>query len=278
MSKAPKEKMKEAFQTTVAKLVQDMSLLMHGAGDVQPKEVNPATAMLVAALTTHYIEKLVEAAIDAHKMSRDNSTVRKDPLLPPPPFQKSLQPQVPPPPKSVPETSHSQKRRSRSNVQYWDEPLPGPRIAGRVTMPNKDDNDDEPHQDKWVGIAGVDLFYNQTRNAYVQGPAVLSTQSFIFPLCHDTYTYGRILEQQSFKKALEPVLVDRVVTETVQAEGQQHHAKARKKKKRKRQRESMGNTSDPEEDDGDVSADDEYEKEIPMWPGLDSLLPFDSER
>lgn len=257
-----------------------MPMLMHGAGDVQPKDVNPDTAVLVAALTTHYIEKLVEAAIDAHQMSRDNSAVRKEPLLPPPAFQKSLQPPIPPPPETSRhanvENDHSRKRKRRSNVQYWDEPLPEPKIAGQDKAQNTDIDDYE--EDKWVGLAGVDLFYNRTRSAYVQGPAVLSTQSFIFPVCHDTYMYGRIIEQQTFKKSLEPVLIDRVVTETVQAEGQQRHARALKKKKRQRDKDSSGNTSDPEEEDGDLSVDEEDEKDIPVWPGLESLIPFYSER
>lgn len=286
MSRTPKEKLNEKFQSTVAKLAQDMPLLMHGAGDVQSKEVNPDTAMLVAALTTHYIEKLVEAAIDAHQMSRDNRIVREDPLLPPPAYRKSLQPPFPPPPESSQynsissnknedeENKQSRKRKYRSTIQYWDEPLPEPKIAGQETISKKNEND-EVEEDKWVGLAGVDLFYNRTRSAYVQGPAVLSTQSFIFPVCHDTYTYGRILEQQAFKQSLEPVLFDPIVTELIQVEGQQQHArKTKKKKKSPEKKSSNGDVSDPEEDDGDASVDEETEKDIPEWPGLEGLIPF----
>ncbi len=282
----PKEKLNQAFQSTVAKLVQDMPLLMHGAGDVVPNEVNPDTAALLAALTTHYMEQLVEAAIDAHQMSRDNNTVRKDPHLPARSFPKSLQPPSPPPPEAVfPPYPHNigdkhttNKRKRRSIIQYWDEPLPEPKIGDETV------NHESPPEDldTWVGLAGVDFFHDRTRIAYVQAPAALTTQSFIFPLCHDTYIYGRIVEQQAFKQSLEPVLVDRVVMEMVQTEGQQQHARAQKKnkmgannnKKKQQEKDNSGNASDPEDEDGDLSVDDEEEKDIPTWPGLDSLIPF----
>ncbi|GAX12237.1 hypothetical protein FisN_1Hh167 [Fistulifera solaris] len=277
----PKEKLNQAFQSTVAKLVQDMPLLMHGAGDVMPNEVNPDTTALLAALTTHYMEQLVEAAIDAHQMSRHNNT--QDPSLPPGSFRKSLLPPLPSPPEpAFPRHPHNSfdthtthKRKRRSTIQYWDEPLPEPKIG--------DENHETPppeDADTWVGLAGVDFFHDRTRMAYVQAPAALTTQSFIFPLCHDTYTYGRIVEQQAFQQSLEPVLVDRVVMEMVQAEGQQQHARALKKNKtgvnnkKKKQVEKDGNASDPDDEDGDLSVDEEEEKDIPTWPGLDSLILF----
>ncbi|GAX21331.1 hypothetical protein FisN_1Lh167 [Fistulifera solaris] len=265
-----------------------MPLLMHGAGDVVPNEVNPDTAALLAALTTHYMEQLVQAAIDAHQMSRDNNS--KDPSLPPRSLQKSLQPPLPSPPEPVfprhlynsldNQTTHKRKR--RSTIQYWDEPLPEPKI-GDETVRNESSSSSSPPEDAdtWVGLAGVDFFHDRTRMAYVQAPAALTTQSFIFPLCHDTYTYGRIVEQQAFKQSLEPVLVDRVVMEMVQAEGQQQHARALKKNKtgannnkKKNHQEKDGNASDPEDEDGDLSVDEEEEKDIPTWPGLDSIIPF----
>lgn len=291
MSETPKEKLNKTFQSTVAKLAQDMPLLMHGAGDVLPNEVHPDTAGLLAALTTHYIEQLVVAAIDAHQMARDNNSIRKEPWLPPPAFQKSLQPSIPSPPEPVlpphqrhhgdkqkQQQHHTRKRKLRSVAQYWDEPLPEPKIVTGEVMTDSTKKDEQKEDvDQWVGVAGVDLFHDRTRSAYVQAPAALSTQSFVFPLCHDTYTYGRIVEQQTFKQhSLEPVLVDRVVMEMVQAEGQQKHAKALKAKanKKKKPRDGSGNVSDPEDDDGDVSVDDEDENDIPMWPGLDSLISF----
>lgn len=111
----------------------------------------------------------------------------KEPWLPPPAFQNSLQPPTLSP------SSLASSQRQTSVAQCWDEPLPEPKImAGEFIQERR-------LTARRCGPVGrccdVDLFRNRTRSAYVQPSAALSTQSFIAPLCHDTYTYGRIVEQ-----------------------------------------------------------------------------------
>lgn len=299
----PKEQFKHAFQETEATLAKDMPLLLHGSGDVDPSQVNPATARLLAALTAEYIQKLVDAAIDSHQMLRDSllgSVTTAPPALPPPVFIRKRQPSIPTPPTPTPfiaTDSHSNSstaattstlldshnladKRKRHCEEFWDEPLPVPKIK----RPNEDKTTASADlaPDQWVGVAGVDFLEQRARTAYVQGPTYLTTQSFIFPLCHDVFTYGRILEVQTARRTLASLLVDPVVTDLVRVEGKKQQQQHQKQKKKTGSSQypmggTSGTTSDPEDDDNGEeyeSADEDGPLHESSWPGLDDLLPF----
>lgn len=287
-SASPREMFNTAFQEAVTSFARDMPQLMHGAGDVDPSHVQPETAQLVAALTAQYLQKLTQAALESHEMLHDGDGKSSTSYpLPPPPFPHSRQPQRPRSPtgaelvaaptsttkkdsKKNDKTSHLSpapfpEKKKKRKERGWDEPLPEPKIrnaAGATATATNTTNklpalpppDEKVHVDEWVGAAGVDLLEHRARSVYVQG--VLNTSSFIFPLCHDVYTYNRITEAQSFKRSLKPLLIDPVVTELVRVE-------TKKKKDR---------TSDPEEED--EASEEEDQGEVPMWPGLEDLLPI----
>jgi hypothetical protein len=266
----PSSRLKEAFAKAVASISRDMPVLMHGSGDVSPSEVNPATAELLSALTAQYIGTLVDAAIDSHDMLRDSQPDL--PLVPPPCFSRSRKPPIPPaPPDTTGNSSSSyrkQRKRKRATDEFWDDPLPEPKIRGITPAKKKGgDNDDEVHVDEWVGAAGVDMVESRARSAFVRGNAALSTQSFIFPICHDVYAYGRVTEVQAASRVVAPLLLDPVLMNMVRTEGKLKHAALPSKKKA-----TTGNTSDPE-DDVEENADDDEEEELSAWPGIESLLP-----
>lgn len=238
---------KKIFSETVTELAVDMPLLMHGAGDAgAPHEVSPQSASLVAALTTEYISQLVDAALDSQSMYADGKPLR----IPPPPLLKPLSPAVP---------TNDQKRKSTTE-EYWDDPDP-PKVR-LATTSHRTTGDCTTSSSEWVGVAGVDFFRPTRRAAYVQAPCdALTTQSFIFPICHDVYAYGRVMEVQAAKRSLEPVLLDSVWMETVRMEG----GISKKKKKTK--------TDDPEDDEDDEEVEEEEDENGPSWPGLESILP-----
>lgn len=257
----------------VSSISRDMPVIMHGSGDVAASEVNPATAELLSALTAQYIGNLVDAAIDSHDMLRDSEPDL--PLVPPPCFSRSRKPPIPPPPvennsnsNSAGSTSNRKHcKRHRATDEFWDEPLPEPKIrGGRKPAKKKGGDDDEVNVDEWVGAAGVDLWEeSRARAAFVRGNAALSTHSFIFPICHDVYAYGRVTEVQAASRAVAPLLLDPVLMDMVQTEGKLKHAPTSKKK-------APGNTSDPEEDD-EENPDDDEDEQVSAWPGVESLLP-----
>jgi len=351
----PREKLNAAFAKAVAGIRADIPYLMHGAGDVHQTQVNPDTANLVATLTVQYMEKLVDAALDAHFLLRDSVARTAPPPLPPAALRRSRQPPIPSPPvdddqdgngfgdhsfgyakirrdedddeddddaengAGYSRMSGSRKRPRRAlanNVDYWDDPLPPPKIkkpkstATAATAPkpsarlerqsSSSGEDVDPtgaktsssvHVDAWVGVAGVDLGEQRARAAYVQGPACLSTPAFLFPLCHDVYTYGRISEAQTWKRStLTPLLLDPVVTDMVQIEGKAHYQGKNKKKKNQAKKNAAaaanaasgagsdaaggggGNVSDPEDEDGEASTEED-EMDVANWPGLEDITP-----
>ena len=81
----------------------DMPLLMHGSGNVAPSQVNADTVAILSELTVQYISQLVDAVVDAHDLLTDGTGG----VLPPPNMRK-------------------QKLMERTN--YWDKPLPEPKI------------------------------------------------------------------------------------------------------------------------------------------------------
>jgi hypothetical protein len=388
----------DMYSETIAAISNEMPLLMHGAGDVVPDEVDPATAKLLSALTVQYISRFVDAAIDSREMLLDhqhlfypkrkkiskkrklqqqqasdtnksgtnpstntstlgtggggnhgsNGTklytrmIRPDPPLPPPSYYHSRRPDIPPPPDvdddtkdkiqkngtnggvgigsnklgsfdktkiSIPrylqEASKAldKKRKRLHNVDYWDEPLPEPKIKNKNVVVSTGQHHtpqsrlsvaatDNIHVDEWVGAAGVDLFEHRCRAAYVRGTAAITTQSFIFPICHDVYTYGRIRELQTAKRTAfnsGTILQDTSLMDVIRTEGRNFLKRNKKKKQLKgkasksksnNERSTSGGTSDPDDDDennddsdSDMSNDGEG-PEGPMWPGLEGLLPI----
>lgn len=278
----------ESFASTVETFSREtMPLLLHGSGDVLPSDVNPATAHLVAALTTQYISNLVDAALDSQQILCDHNR-NAEFLLPPPVFARNRLPPKPAPlptvaPHGDGRSSAAPNRKRRAGDEFWDEPLPEPKIRNKSTSSNNGSTSSSrrqvgqataPSPGEWVGVAGVDFFEtSRCREAYVRGPsAALTTQSFVFPICHDVYLYGRVTEMQAAKRSLlQPVLLDPVVQEMVRTEGSKP-----KKKKKKKDTKPTENTSDPEDEDEEQDNDEaeEDEKDGPVWPGLDGIIPL----
>ncbi|KAL3918561.1 MAG: hypothetical protein SGILL_004177 [Bacillariaceae sp.] len=190
------------------------------------------------------------------------------------------------------------KRRKR-NVDYFDEPLPEPKIknnnrgatAAAPTTTNKD-IDGVPIGD-WVGVAGVDFFEEtRARSAHVAPPHAIGTQSFIFPVCHDSALYGKILDVQgAARRSLEPVLANATIRDVIRTEAALQGAGALRKRRRDKKSKlassssrgrTKGGGDDDDDDEDDVLDEDEDEPEATdsededtgaVWPGLDELLP-----
>lgn len=116
---------------------------MHGSGDVLPHQVNPDTSRLISELTVGYIRNLVDAALDAQVLLAGGPSN----VTPPPPlYPRSRQPPMPAPPFSSFHTKQGddylydgnsktglwKKRPRRPDVEWWDEPLPEPKIIKRA--------------------------------------------------------------------------------------------------------------------------------------------------
>lgn len=248
----------QAFADAVAAIAPDMPLLLHGSGDVPPNEVNPETAKLVAELTVQYISDLVNAAVDAHDVLTDGAGG----FLPPPPFPNKRKM----PPRSS--TDALANKRQRKTQEYWDEPLREPKIRSETF---EESNDTKTiNSDEWVGLAGVDFFEDaRSRRVHVSAPSTIGIQSFIFPVCHDAALYGRVMEIQAARRNIAPVLMDTVWLETMAAEG----GRLRSSNKNKRSATPANDTENVEEED-EENAEEEI---LPMWPGLESLLPIHRE-
>ena len=295
-----------AYDEIVGALSKDMPMVMHGSGDVVPWETNPESKMLLSQLTANYISNLVEAAVDAHEILNGG---HRPPLPPPPPPFKNekREPPLPAPyewPLSTqtaaaksaaakkkaagkandqPTNPENLKRRKR-NIDYWDEPLPDPKIKNKAkpTPPATDkDIDGVPIAD-WVGVAGVDFFEDsRARSAHVAQPHAIGTQNFIFPVCHDSALYGKILDVQGARRSMEPVLANATIQNVIRNEGALQGVGALRKRRRdKKQSASRKKGGDNDEDDEDDAADDEPEATDSededtgaAWPGLDELLP-----
>ena len=301
---SPRERLQEAFDKAVASISQDIALVMHSSGDVLPPD--PQTVQLVSALTVQYMGRLVDAALDAREILHPE--LHADGGIPP----------LPPPP--LPHKNHRAAPKRRRE-DYWDEPLPEPKIRSRSSGKAGDSASAQQQQQKttadrstttaaadaaasaeppapeeWVGAAGVDLFeHSRARAAYVRG---IGSQQFMFPVCHDSYVYGRIREVQAARlSAVAPLLRDPALHETVQTEGRSLLAREREQQRRLRKTggggtkpsgkagkagkagrkrdgdAAVGNASDPEDDDDSEGSKSEDEGEGPEWPGLEKLLP-----
>jgi len=303
-----------AFKEAVAALSRDMPILMHGSGDVLPSEVNSDTVQLLSELTVRYISNLVDAAIDAQQLLAGGH-VKKPP---PPRYPRSRQPRLPSAPEEpkneqpamAPTTASKKgssafasdiikamvlkKRPLYPDVDYWDEPLPEPKIVRKKAKPAHDrdtasavtafnqpvnaDEDEESkpvHIDHWVGAAGVDLWeQSRSRAAYVRMPDALGVQCFIFPICHDGFLYGKVMQVQASRRAIVPVLTDSVLMDLVRTEGALRHAPRRRRTKVRNKKESSGDADVEEDDDDEGDDDDNLEQENgAAWPGMEYLLP-----
>jgi hypothetical protein len=269
-----------------------MRVLMHGAGDVIPTEIEASTCHLVSTLTVQYITKLVDAALDAQAMLRDGAIEKKvttssrkrskrsemtttasslPPWLPPPPHLSTKKRRqfelVPPPFKSrSPGNSRSE--------EFWDEPLPEPVIKGKTPRTAAARNE----HDCWVGALGVDIQENLVRSVYAGAvPAVtigsshsshasigaLGPQALVFPICHDPYAFGRVTEMLAASQSVASLLVDPVV-DTILAEGQRPKRRRlghKKSRKDAAKSEKKKTDSENEEDDEDEDSDEEEEED-----------------
>ena len=260
------ESNRKAFAEAVAAIAPDMPLLMHGSGDVSPSEVNPETAALVSELTVQYIAELVDAAIDAHDILTDGAGG----MLPPPALANKRKPHRPPSP-----ASGKKRKAKKADTDYWDEPLPEPKIRSETAAETNDVStalqeaeDKTVDADEWVGVAGVDFWEtSRSRKAHVATPSAIGTQCFIFPICHDSGLHGRVMEVQAARRNIAPVLMDSVWLEMVNAEG------GRLRKRPAAATNEAENLEDAEDEDED-NAEEEL---LPTWPGLESLLPIHRE-
>lgn len=264
-----KERLQKAFDKAVEAVSNDIPLMMHSVGDSLTPD--PDTVRLVSALTVQYMGRLVDAALDAREIFHPDIHEGTIPPLPPPPLDNH---------RAAPK---------RKREQFWDDPLPKPKIRSRETpKPTTEDVKDNEAQE-WVGLAGVDLWeQSRARAAYVRG---ITSHQFIFPLCHDSYLYGRIRGVQAKKMAeFGPLLQDTVVQDTVQTEGQllyrqtQQQRRLRRtnanpnkksKKEEKAKKDESEINSDPEDDDEDSDTGDKSDDEGdgPRFPGMEAFLP-----
>lgn len=244
----------KAFREAVAALAPDMPLLMHGSSDVAPTEVNPETAALVTELTVKYIAELVDAAVDAHDILTDGAGG----VLPPPAVANKRKPPHPASP------STENRKRKKADTDYWDEPLPEPKIRSESSAQSESK---QVTADEWVGLAGVDFWEDaRSRKAHVAAPSSISTQCFIFPICHDAGLYGRVMEVQAARRNIAPELMDSVTLDLVTAEGGRLGSSSRKR---------QTNAANGEADEAETEDEENAEEELlPTWPGLESLLPI----
>jgi hypothetical protein len=332
----PNQISQDAYNEIVDALSKDMPIIMHGSGDV--KEVNPDTQMLLSRLTADYISNLVEAAVDAHAILNGGQRPPLPPP-PPPAKKKRKEPPLPAPyiwpadvlagvsttGSSKSSTAASKKKSANSNknnstdinsvsgtnmdpnlrgrrqrdVDYWDEPLPEPKIKNK---PPPSPSEEERRRQKeglpqekvidgvkisdWVGVAGIDFFADsRARRAHVAMPAAIGTQSFLFPVCHDAALYGKILDIQSARRSLEPLLANATIRDVVRNESGSLRKRRRETNKRKPKSNSggdgggteagaaSGEDDDEVEDDEREATDSEDDEMGAAWPGLEELLP-----
>lgn len=284
MSNHATETHERAFSQVVEALSKDVPLLLHGSGDVTPSQVNPETVRLVSCLTVQFIEKLVDASLDAHFTFLNNPETFR---IPPPSFTKHRMPNKPPPFSITHEhifkdfagvkdetdgnddEDFIRKKRPQKRLreEYWDDELPQPKIRqqpgkeGQNSITTKPPNatiDQQPAKvpmEEWVGVVGVDFRETSIRKAHVKN--AISTPSFVFPICHDTYAYNRVREIQAAKRTLDPLLQDSTINEMILTEGRVRKFFDEKKKE-----------DDPEEEDDRLD-----ENGGPRWPGLEYILP-----
>lgn len=242
---------RQAFTVAMNAIAPDMPLLMHGSGDVAPDQVNADTVALLSELTVQYISQLVDAAVDAHDLLTDGAGG----VLPPP---------------------NKRKRKLTERNDYWDEPLPEPKVRSQQPGTNNSmsmfqSSEAEENKDNSSSslLCGVDFWETaRTRKAYVGVPSAIGTQCFIFPICHDAGLYGRVMEVQAARRSIAPMLVDSVLIDMVTAEGGRLGSAAQTRPA------SAANDSENVVDAEEEDEDNNEEELLPTWPGLESILPI----
>jgi hypothetical protein len=200
------------------------------------------------------------------------------------------------------------RRPLRPDVEYWDAPLKMPKIIVTTELAKKatatststetprhsakvvvlgprqytinDITQEEEsklvHVDQWVGVAGVDLFeHSRSRVAHVRMPDALSVQCFIFPICHDGFLYGKVMQVQASRRAIAPVLVDKELLDMVRTEGAlvRKHAHSPRRKKQQKAKAKDAGDADVLDEEPEQEEDEETQDEDAAWPGLEYLLP-----
>jgi len=173
-----------------------------------------------------------------------------------------------------------EKKRKRRDIDYWDEPLPEPKVKHnpRLVLAACDEGmvyQGVPIGD-WVGVAGIDFYEDRLRKAHVTLPTAIGAQCFIFPVCHDKHLYGKILNVQATRRSMEPELTDKVIMDVIRNEGGlQRFGGALRKRTRFSNTPKKGGDTQEEDNEEPEATDSEHEDSIrPLWPGLDELLPM----
>jgi hypothetical protein len=306
--KTRKERMDEAFATATRGLEADIPLLLHGSlggslhsssSNIDEQKFDPEltakaardTHHLIAALTAQYIHRLVDAALDVRDMQLFGDSTHYNNLrhrLPPPPLESLYQPRTSQKMADV-ESKSNQLKRSAALVSSWDNPLPKPKIRGRSESSAGVTRDEQVQKalsndvpaEEWIGAIGLDMWQNcRARAIYTQHRSI-TAQHFVFPLCHDSYVYGRIREVQASKvNVIEPILHDTTVWDAIRTEGQLQReeilrSRRRINRKKKKQKVEPKRATPHSDDDSDEDVEESAlnEEETPTWPGLDRLLP-----
>jgi hypothetical protein len=308
--KTQKERFDDAFAAVTRGLAVDVPVLLHGSlggslnssnSSIDEKKFDPEltakavrdTHHLIAALTAQYIHRLVDAALDVRDMQLFGDAAHYDNLrhqLPPPPLESLYQPRTSQNIIEV-ESKSYQRKHSLISGNSWDNPLPKPKIRGRSDSKTGTTRDEHLQQnakndirdtDQWIGAVGLDMWQNsRARAIYIQNRSV-TPQHFIFPLCHDSYVYGRIREVQASKvNVIEPILHDTTVLDVIRTEGQLQRKEmlrsrrqiTSKKTKKQKVETKRATTNSDEDSDEDVQESDSEEDDTPTWPGLNRLLP-----
>lgn len=285
----------DAFAQTVRRLKTDMPWIMHGSGDVEPARVNGQAAYMLASLTAQYTAKLVDAAVDSFSMFLNQD----EPLrVPPPPFQQHQLPAKPQPlverepalptiiKKGNKQKAPHVKPKRKMREEYWDDPLPTPKIRKKKTDAssapvaaaatakksqgsnkqdgNHDDEDDNSEDDspdvpleEWVGAIGVDLHSDSIRRSHM--PLGLSASNFVFPICHDVYAYGKVQHIQAAKRSLDPLL-----------QGDSHLQNVLEEEKLCRFKKSSARSDKATNEDEEEEVEEAVDP--PSWPDLEELL------
>lgn len=261
-SKSASDISKEAFSEVVQAISRDMPLVMHGNGDVQPFAVNEESVRLLSELTANYIGSLVETAVDAHAMLNDGPRA-----LPPPPLPRNSRRNTVPIPSPPTEKSETNRKRRRATDEFWDEPLQEPKIKNKPKPKNNEkvQTFEGVPIDEWVGVAGVDFWESsRARKVHVSAPAAISSQCFVFPVCHDSGLYGKVSDIQMARGTIAPILLDDTVRDEVAKEVALHGAGALRGREKKSTNEDE--LDEPEETDSE-------DEDRATWPGTNSLLP-----
>jgi len=169
-----------------------------------------------------------------------------------------------------------EKKRKRRDIDYWDEPLPEPKIKHKPRLLLAASDEGIVYQGvpigDWVGVAGIDFYEDKIRQAHVTLPAAIGVQCFIFPVCHDKHLYGKILNVQATRRSMEPELTDKVIMDVIRNEGR--FDVLRKRTRFSKTLKKGGDTQEEDNEDPEAT-DSEHEDSItPLWPGLDELLPM----